>query len=255
MPVVPLQCPLCAGLIQIDTALAGQTAICPLCEGVIGLPPAEALAAAFSPPAGDASAGPLPPADDLPPQSDRLPPSSKPATPRPPPEPLFRRPTEDRLPPAAKLQAVEQPAERPVEQNDAIESLLPPGAGVVGPPPAVTEPAPARPKKLIDSLLPPGAASASAAAAPGEQVPIPAAPRRGPLTPIQLPAGTAAVPTPDGGFVTIKDTPKTIVHGDEEIEVRRLTPAEKAQRRFRRNLILGGICLAILLAVVVAFVW
>lgn len=84
---------------------------------------------------------------------------------------------------------------------------------------------------------------------------IPAAPRRGPLTPIQLPAGTSAVPTPGGGFVTIKDTPKTIVHGDEEIEVRRLTPEEKAQRRFRRNLILGCICLAILFAVVVAFVW
>jgi hypothetical protein len=109
---------------------------------------------------------------------------------------------------------------------------------------------------LIDTLLPPGATAADpAAAAPGEQVAIPAAPKRGPLTPVQLPAGMAAVPTEGGGFVTIKETPKTIVHGDEEIEVRRLTPAERAQRRFRRNVILGCICLAILLAVVVAFVW
>ena len=29
---VPLQCPLCGGLLQIDTALAGQHVACPLCQ-------------------------------------------------------------------------------------------------------------------------------------------------------------------------------------------------------------------------------
>jgi hypothetical protein len=104
---------------------------------------------------------------------------------------------------------------------------------------------------MIDSLLPPGAATDEAVPAnPGEQIPIPAAPRRAPLT-AKLPPGMAAVPTPDGGFVTIKESPRTISDGDEEIEVRRLTPAEKSARRFRRNLVLWGICLAILFGVLV----
>ena len=70
-----------------------------------------------------------------------------------------------------------------------------------------------------------------------------------------MPPGAITVPTPDGSFVTVRETPKIIGHGDEEIEVRRLTPQEKEQRRFRRNLILGAICLAIILAVFAALVW
>ena len=47
-------------------------------------------------------------------------------------------------------------------------------------------------------------------------------------------------------------TEQTRVLGDggAEIELRRLTPEEKARRRFRRNLILFGVCLAILMVVV-----
>ena len=41
MNPVPMQCPLCAGMIQIDPAYAGQQVGCPLCQGVMVLPPPE----------------------------------------------------------------------------------------------------------------------------------------------------------------------------------------------------------------------
>lgn len=108
---------------------------------------------------------------------------------------------------------------------------------------------------MIDSLLPPGAASEETGpAVPGEQVPIPAAPESRPIT-ANLPAGMAAVPTADGGFITIRETPRTIGEGDDEVELKRLSVEEKSARRFRRNLILWGICLVILFGVLVAMMW
>jgi hypothetical protein len=44
MTAVTLACPLCAGNIQVDSALAGQQVACPLCHGALMLPPAEVLA-------------------------------------------------------------------------------------------------------------------------------------------------------------------------------------------------------------------
>lgn len=41
MNPLPMQCPLCAGTIQIDPAHAGQQVACPLCQGVMVLPPPE----------------------------------------------------------------------------------------------------------------------------------------------------------------------------------------------------------------------
>ena len=73
--------------------------------------------------------------------------------------------------------------------------------------------------------------------------------------PSNLPAGAIAVPTPEGGFVTVRETPKTIGHGDDAIEVRRLSPEEKARRRLRNNLIVGGFCLAVIVIVVVVLIW
>jgi hypothetical protein len=107
---------------------------------------------------------------------------------------------------------------------------------------------------MLDALLPPGAAGGEAAAA-GAQVAIPQAPRKAPVLPSNLPAGAIAVPTPEGGFVTVRETPKTIGQGDEAIEVRRLTPEERARRRLRNNLIVGGFCLLVIVIVVVVLIW
>ncbi|MGI8981424.1 MAG: hypothetical protein ACR2FY_19530 [Pirellulaceae bacterium] len=55
MNPVPMQCPLCAGMIQIDPAYAGQQVGCPLCQGVMLLPPPEFFGL---PPAGYAAEPP-----------------------------------------------------------------------------------------------------------------------------------------------------------------------------------------------------
>ena len=81
------------------------------------------------------------------------------------------------------------------------------------------------------------------------------APKKAPVLPANLPAGAIAVPTPGGGFVTVRETPKTIGEGDDAIEVRRLAPEEKARRRLRNNLIVGGFCLLVILIVVVVLIW
>jgi hypothetical protein len=59
------------------------------------------------------------------------------------------------------------------------------------------------------------------------------------------------LPTEDGGYVTLRDPVKTIGHGDEEIELRTLSPKEKARRKLKRNLILWGFGL-LLIAITLA---
>jgi hypothetical protein len=155
--------------------------------------------------------------------------------------------------PAAKSPAAAPaapPQDEPADAAPDIAAFLPPGAEDWRPSsedqPA--EQSPKRSKRSIEELLPPGADGA-AGVTPGEQVEVPDAPRRRPVIAANLPKGSVAVPTPDGGFVTVTESPALIGEGDEEIEVRRLTPQEKARRRFRRNMILWSVSILILLAV------
>jgi hypothetical protein len=351
MPAVPLQCPFCAGLIQIDTVFAGQQVACPLCQNGMAVPPEpmllEMLAAAGIPlPAPPPSspeqpgcevftlacpvcAGPfqalasmsgqqvgcphcgtpvtipaletpslerqMAPANVEPDPSlairafaepipdERFPPQSQPAERDRRPEPARERPKRersmlereaaDRLPP----QPVARPA-IPKDETPNIDDLLPPGLGsapVESAEPATSE-APAiddlQPRgaadyepdapgrvapqpSVIDALLPPGATSDEAASIATEQVAIPQAPKRPRPLPSNLPAGAIPVPTLVGGFVAIQEKPKTVGAGDDEFEVRRLTPEEKAKRRFRRNIIMGAFCLAILVVVMLLMMW
>jgi hypothetical protein len=53
MPVVPLQCPLCTGVLQIDSAWGGQQVACPLCHGTIAVPPQHALLVMLTAPSAD----------------------------------------------------------------------------------------------------------------------------------------------------------------------------------------------------------
>jgi len=64
-----------------------------------------------------------------------------------------------------------------------------------------------------------------------------------------LPPGTIALPTEDGSVMVVTESPKTVGSGEEAIEVRRLSPEEKARRRFRRNMILWSLCILVLLVV------
>jgi hypothetical protein len=95
---------------------------------------------------------------------------------------------------------------------------------------------------------------APAAAAPGQQVAIPAAPKKAAALPANLPSNAVAIPTAEG-YVTVRDKPKVIGEGMNEIELRRLSPEEKAARRFKRNLILGAFCLIVIFVVALILVW
>jgi hypothetical protein len=171
-----------------------------------------------------------------------------------------RRDRDDLLPPGLAATA-ESPAAEPVtpasptfvpaaHPAERIDDLLPPGAATAGP----TRSEQATSSAAVDSMLPSGVA-ASTPTAVGVQVAIPNAPQRLPGQHRNLPAGAIVVPTPEGGFVTVTETPKTIGEGDEEIELRRLTSEEKAKRRFLKNLLLGGFCLALIVIVVAILLW
>jgi hypothetical protein len=60
----------------------------------------------------------------------------------------------------------------------------------------------------------------------------------------------ASMPLERQLFDTSEPPPQTIRHGGQEIELRRLTPEEKAVRRVRRNIITIGAGTAILFAIV-----
>jgi hypothetical protein len=93
------------------------------------------------------------------------------------------------------------------------------------------------------SLLPPGAAPVPTHAAPTR----PAAVTFGHESkPLHQPV---IIPTEDGGFVSIREPVKVIGDGDEAIELRPLTPEEKARRKFRKNLLLWGFGLAMMFVV------
>lgn len=162
----------------------------------------------------------------------------------------------DLLPPGADLlppmAAGGDASMLPPAANAGIDSLLPPGAtaeftsrsdamAML----AAEAQASGRPKDAADNLLPPTAGDVVMSTTL-EQVAIPDAPRMMLPPPENLAPGAVAVPTEDGGYVTVRETPKTIGKGDDEIELRRLTPEEKAKRRFRRNVIMFTVCMAIL---------
>ena len=102
----------------------------------------------------------------------------------------------------------------------------------------------------MDELLPPGVSS-SAATSP--------TPTADTATPTQLPPnapqtaeGTVAIPSEDGGYVTVREKTKTVEFHGEEVEVRRLTPEEKQRKRLIKNIIMA--CLGILFLSVVTLV-
>ena len=66
------------------------------------------------------------------------------------------------------------------------------------------------------------------------------------------PKGTVTIPNPDGaGHYTVRQPVKTVRSSTGEvIELRQLTPEEKAARRFRRNIIMMVFGLVVLLIVI-----
>ena len=50
----------------------------------------------------------------------------------------------------------------------------------------------------------------------------------------------------EGGLVRLREPVKTVGYGDDAVELRTLTPEERARRRLRKNLILWTVGLVIL---------
>jgi hypothetical protein len=99
------------------------------------------------------------------------------------------------------------------------------------------------------ALLPPSAHADEPLAVPREQVAIPQTPQRLPQLAESVAGAFASVPAAGAGYAIVKESPLVIGSGDDEVEVRRLTPQEKASRRLRRNLVLWMFCLLVLIAV------
>ena len=146
----------------------------------------------------------------------------------------------------------------------AVDSLLPPGAALASavdallPPGAVggdashseSDAAVSR-HTVVDTLLPPGAPS-DPAAVPPEHVALPDAP---PPARKPMPAagpGRLVLPTPDGDYVTVenKEGVKTISDRGEEIEIRKLSPEERARRRRVKNIVMFTFAIIILAVVI-----
>ncbi|MBW3597462.1 MAG: hypothetical protein KY475_09335 [Planctomycetes bacterium] len=290
---ISLGCPICSGVFQVTRSMGGQQVACPHCSNAVMLPEFEAPPPpGAEPPAGQWSAPPLspppssehgwgppaptpsytPPApqepaethEPLQPSSDDLPPAAKKRTTAP-----AREKADDLLPPGAKATRGHPSTPAPAADED---DLLPPGASKKKQAPAAVEK-----RSKAEELLPPGASKKKSAAVEKKQskadelLPPAAAKSRettkkrpaeveeDSATPAGRPGvaadGSILVPTDDGRYVALREPVKTVGKGDREIELRRLTPDEKAARRFKRSLFLAtfGLLFLILSMLVMAY--
>jgi hypothetical protein len=118
MPVAPLPCPLCTGVIQVDSDWAGRQVACPLCGGAFVVPP--------HPPDGAISRCVVPPPPPPPASNQSI---SSDAT--------------DLLPPSA-------PAPTSVAVNEPLDELLPPGTPAAAMPPASES---AGPQSFVPTII------------------------------------------------------------------------------------------------------
>jgi hypothetical protein len=271
-----LGCPICSGAFQVTRSMGGQQVACPHCNNAVLLPDFE----------GPSPTAPEPPAADWaePPQADPTPaPASAYIAPTPaPPEwsspsaephsqdvPARFEAPEDLLPPAAAKEEKSPQRTAPVPEEKS-ESLLPPAAKSKTPKQSARQPS-----KQVEELLPPAAAktkatAASKSASPADELLPPAAGKRQDAKSKQLKdeeepnrsgrSGVAAdgsilVPTDDGRYIALREPVKTIAKHGQEIELRRLSPEEKAQRRFKRNLFVAtfGLLFLIVTMLVMAY--
>jgi hypothetical protein len=122
------------------------------------------------------------------------------------------------------------PRQVPVSRTGQTDSTLPPAGTVPQLPPGVGG-TPAPVNRVGATPIPASTSTRhSGAAATGSRI---------------------VLPTEDGGYVTLRDPVKTIGVGDEEVELRTLSPEEKARRKLKRNLILWGFGL-LLIAITLA---
>jgi hypothetical protein len=149
------------------------------------------------------------------------------------PAPLPQLPPRQQEPPATSHRPL--PLSRSAEAG-TTDALLPPSSGGGG--------APAPRRSDASDLLPPGVAGGAAS---GERKPLPAA----------IPSRTrdnVLIPTAQG-YVGVHEPVKTVLRHGQEVELRKLSPEEKARRRTVRNTILFVFCIVTLVVVAALFMW
>jgi hypothetical protein len=146
-------------------------------------------------------------------------------------------------PPPETRERVDRPVEVAASAPADVGTLLPPSTAK-GDMAAAVDTAPKR-VSSVDELLPPGVSpsAASTTFTPDDG----SSQNKGP-------EGTVVLPSPDGGFVTVKESVKTVEYGREEVELRKLTPEQKARRRLIRTLILVTFGLLFLSAVAIVLI-
>lgn len=193
------------------------------------------------------------------PRETRSPPRDRPVTKR---EQLYPPGFKPREEPAVETKGPSEPqrtvpepipAEPPPlvqEPIPSVDDLLPPGAAAARPIAAESE-LPVSEQTAVDTLLPPGAPTGSAAV-PTDQVALPEAPAPAPRPIPAAAPGRVVLPTPDGDFVTVEDKQgvKTISDRGEEIEIRKLSPAERARRRRVKNILMFTLAVVLLVVVI-----
>jgi hypothetical protein len=106
----------------------------------------------------------------------------------------------------------------------------------------------------VDQMLPPGASSGPIPS-PGAEVALPSQQAAAQVAATQnqkIEAGEdeILIPTEDGQTAVIRNRPKTIFDGEEEVELREMTPEEKSKKRTKKNLFVWTFCVLVLFAVV-----
>jgi hypothetical protein len=156
-------------------------------------------------------------------------------------EPKPRAEKEKSLPDTKKKKAKKPVAPAPTEPAATdVDELLPPGA------PSKKEiPEQKREVAEVEELLPP------AVETPKKNAPIPLGDDGAGRKPGVAADGSVLIPTDDGQLIALREPVKTVEVQGREIELRRLTPEEKEQRRFRRNLFVAGFGLLFLIVTMI----
>jgi hypothetical protein len=237
-----IACPVCHGHVAATRGLCGRDACCPLCANLFRVP-GPALSRAAS--ATTTSPGL---AEDWGGVIEQLAPPER--TPEPAPEAV-------QYPRMSYVFGASRPSGPSDETVGYAEAELPIPFDAVpppaeAPPPVASVALPFESDATVDATsvpeeLTPDAAELVDAFIVASDATEPAA------TPVDFPHMGPALLEPGAMDLELREPVRTIRHGDTVIEIRRLTPAERRSRRFRRNLMMIIIGVSILLAIVVIF--
>ena len=217
MAEVQISCPLCSSLLEVDVSASGMQIECPGCQGVIVVPDLSELRE-------DESFGSHPAGSE-----EAIAELGCPHC-----QGLFQV-TQEMEGAEVACPHCQQVVTVPVISDAAPEEVTSPPPFTVPVQPSPQPPAPIQ-------------------QAPIQQAPIQQAPQGAPASEsIAEKQGrqreTVVIPTEDGDYVAVREPVKTVGKGSEEIELRRLSPEERLQRRRVTNAIMIFFCLTILILV------